>query len=48
MPGNLLEIIELFNKLQAEAYTWLSTIDLLYMFFTIPLVEKSRELTMFM
>jgi hypothetical protein len=47
VPGNLLEVAELFSKLQAGAYTWFSIIDLLDMFFAIPLDEESRELTIF-
>jgi hypothetical protein len=47
MPGNLPEVAELFNKLQAEAYTWFSIIDLSDMFFAIPLDEESREVTTF-
>jgi hypothetical protein len=47
MPGNLLEVAELFNKLQAGAYTWFSTTGLLDMFFAIPLDEELRELTTF-
>jgi hypothetical protein len=47
MPGNLTEVVELFNKLQAWAYTWFSTIGLLDIFFTIPLDEKWRKLTTF-
>jgi hypothetical protein len=48
MPSNLPEIAKLFNKLQAGAYTWFSTIDLSDMFFAVPLDEESRELTTFM
>jgi hypothetical protein len=42
-----LEVAELFNILQAGAYTWFSTIDLSDMFFAIPLDEELRELTTF-
>jgi hypothetical protein len=47
MPGNLPDVQDLFYRIQKGAYTWFASVDLLDMFFALPLHPKSREMTTF-